>query len=152
MVTSSKVTQPCHGGDSPFHDQLLSSGLPVCPPPPQLPNSEEIPGPGSTDSFLVPHLTAVSVHSTHQQVSSKTPVKLWASSAGPSPLFCGPPPMSPTSGFHIQTNMHSVFSLNPQYQAPGANGSHSLLYAYQVLDCNSYPRCHGTLPPSQSTS
>ena len=71
----------------------------------------------------MPHLTSGSVRSIWQG-GRETP--------GPNTLLCGPPPMSPTSCFP-HTNMDSLFSLNCQYQGPGANSSHSLLHALSLL-------------------
>lgn len=101
MVTSSKVTQPCHDGDSPFHDQLLSSGLPVCPPLPHLPSFPT----QKRSEALVPLMLALfscltrplSGHSSHTQVSRRHQL-------GSGPEVQGPPPVlwAPSHATHIR--------------------------------------------------
>lgn len=118
MVTSSKVTQPCHDGDSLFQDRLLSSRLPCSPSSPasQL-RGDPRPWFHWCLLFSVPHLTSVSVHSINGQVGRETP-RL-------NPLLCGPPPMSPRSRFPQTWTQSSPLIASTKALGPIAH-THSL--------------------------
>lgn len=147
MVTSSKVTQPCHDGDSSCHDQLLSSGLPVCPLHCLLPSSQlrgdSRPWFHRCLPFSMPHLTTVVVHNINRQGGERHHT-LWARSAGLNPLLCGPP--------SYVINRQTWTQSSPLIASLKVLGQELGLHLPQTLDHTAASPLSPCPPPYQPTS